>query len=92
MLERFTASPEDQFATDLFMKTDIPLFATSKAKSEFIGKHNVRGTRETKMMNVRGKVFEFHNRIPQHEQKVIILCHRCFAELIFLGNSNRSYQ
>ena len=40
------------------------------------------------MIDVQWKVFEFHHRILQHEQKNIILCPRCFAELIFLGNSD----
>ena len=30
------------------------------------------GNRETEMMDVRWKVFKFHNRIPQHERKKII--------------------
>ena len=81
-------SSKNQFATDVCMKTDIPIFATSKAKVEFAGKHNMRDNRETEMTDVRWKVFEFHHRIPQHEQKNIILCHRCFVTLIFLGISD----
>ena len=102
LLERLTASsgdepvklpsPKNQFATDVCMKTDIPIFATSKAKVEFAGKHNMRDNRETEMTDVRWKVFEFHHRIPQHEQKNIILCHRCFVTLISLGISDWCYQ
>ena len=69
------------------MKTEISIFVTSKAKLEFAGKHNMRGNRETEMMDVWWKVFEFHNRIRQYEQKNIIPCPRCLAELIFLGKS-----
>ena len=48
----------------------------------------MRDNRETEIMDVRWKVFEYHLRIPQYEQKNIIPCPRCFAELIFLGNSD----
>ena len=81
-------SPKNQVATDVCIKTDIPIFATSKAKAKFVGKHNMRENRETEMMGVRWKVFEFHHRIAQHVQKNIIPCPRCFTELIFLGNSD----
>ena len=85
MPERFIASLKNQFATEVCLKTEISIFVTSKSKIEFAGKHNMRGNRETEMMDVLWKVFEFQNRIPQHEQKNIIPCPRCFAELIFLG-------
>ena len=81
-------SPKNQFATDVCIKTDIPIFATSKANIEFVGMHIMRDNRETEIMDVRWKVFEYHHRIPQYEQKNIIPCPRCFAELIFLGNSD----
>ena len=71
LLERFTASepvklpsPKKQFATDVCIKTDIPIFATSKAKIEFVGKHNMRDNRETEMMEFWWKVSEFRHRIP----------------------------
>ena len=44
------SSPKNRFATDVCMKTDIPIFATSKAKIEFATKHNMRDNRETEMM------------------------------------------
>ena len=81
-------SPEDQFATDVCIKTDVLMFAISKAKIEFIEKHNMRDNRETEMMDVWWKEFEFHQRTPRHEQKSIIPCLISFAKLIFLGNSD----
>ena len=48
----------------------------------------MRENRETEMMGVWWKVFEFHHRIPQHVQKNIIPSPRCFTELICLGNSD----
>ena len=44
------SSPKNRFATDVCIKTDIPIFATSKAKIEFAAKHNMRDNRETEMM------------------------------------------
>ena len=43
----------------------------------------MRDNRETKMMGVRWKVFEFYHTIPEHEQKNIIPCPTCFAEFFF---------
>ena len=71
LLERFTASEpvklpslKNQFATVVCIKTDIPIFATSKAKIEFVGKHNMRDNRETEMMEFWWKVSEFRHGIP----------------------------
>ena len=85
-------SLKSQFATDVCIKTDIPIFATSKAKIEFLGKHSMRNNQEIKMMDVWWKVFEIHDRIPQYEQNDFIPCGRCFAVLIFLGNSDWCFQ
>ena len=79
-------SPKNQFATDVCINTDIPVFATSKAKIEFVGKYNTRDDRETEMMDVRWKIFEFTHRIPQVDQKIITPCPRCFTELVLLGS------
>ena len=40
--------------------------------------------RETEMMSVRWRVFEFSRKIPQEEQKDLPPCPRCFSELVFL--------
>ena len=45
-------SPKNQFLTDVCIKTDRPIFVTSKVKIEFLGKYNMRDNRETEMMNV----------------------------------------
>ena len=82
-------SPKNQFATDVFIKTDILIFVTNKPKIEFVGKHNMRYNRETEMMDVWWKIFQFHHKIPQHEQENIIPCPRCFAKLIFLENTKK---
>ena len=96
LLERLTASfggelvklpsPKNQFPCDVCSNKDIPIFATSKSKIDYVGKHNNRDGRETKMMNVRWKIFEFFHRIPQEEQKSVTPCPRCFSDLILLGS------
>ena len=79
-------SPKKQFTTEVCINTDIPTFATSKAKIEFVGKHNTRDDRETEMMDVRWNIFGFTRRIPQADQKIITPCSRCFTELVLLGS------
>lgn len=80
-------SPKNQFAADVCIDTDVPLFATSKASVEFVGRNNQGDAGEDAMMNDRWRLFTFHRRIPQDEQKKIASCPRCFAELVFLGDS-----
>ena len=80
------SSPKKQFATDVYINKDIPIFATRKAKIEFIGKHNTRDDRETEMMDVRWKIFEFTHRTPQADRKIIIPYPRCFTEVVFLAS------
>ena len=76
-------SSENQFATDVCINTDIPIFAT---KIEFVGKHNTRDGRGTEMMDVRWNIFEFTHRIPQADQKIITPCSRCFTGLVLLSS------
>ena len=45
----------------------------------------MRDNRETDMIDIWCKVSEFHYRTKQNN---IIRCLRCFAELIFLENSD----
>ena len=80
-------SPKNQFATDVCINTDVPIFATSKAAVEFRGRHDSRDPNEDGMMGDRWNYFRFCKRIPQEQQKSITPCPRCFAELVFLGES-----
>ena len=49
---------------------------------EFVGKHNTRDDTETEMMGFRWNIFEFTQRIPQADQKIITAGSRCFTELV----------
>ena len=70
-------SPKNQFATDVCINTDIPIFATSKAKIDFVGKR--------KMMGVRWNIFEFTHRIPQADQKIITPCPSALLSSYYLA-------
>ena len=78
-------APKNHYSTDVCINTDIPIFATSKSKVEYVGKFNSRDERETEMMDIRWKVFEFTKRIPEETQRQLTPCARCFAELALLG-------
>ena len=79
-------SLKNQFATDVCINTEIPIFASIKAKIEFVGKHDTCDDRETEMMDVRWNIFDFTDRIPQADQKIITPCPRCLTELVLLGS------
>ena len=78
-------SPKNHFVSDVCMNTDIPIFATSKCRVEYIGRFNSRDEMETAMMAVRWKVFDFTRQITEEEQKSVPPCPRCFSELVLMG-------
>lgn len=80
-------APKNHFSTDVEIKGDIPIFATSKSKICFQGKGNSTDDCETEMMAVRWKYFEFSYQIPQDQQKIISPCARCFVELALMGET-----
>ena len=78
-------SPKNQFADDVCIDSDVPIFATSKQRLEYVGKFNSRDDRETEMMNVRWNVFEFSYRFSEEERLDIEPCPTCFARFVLLG-------
>ncbi len=80
------AAPKSQFARDIVLEKDTPVFATSIAPIIYTGRCTSASNRmEDDMMDSRWKVFELRHQIPQGEQKEIPPCGRCFAELVMLG-------
>lgn len=63
-------SSKNQFAADIYIKTYVTNFTTSKAKFQFVGKYNMSDDPETEMMEVSCKVFQFLHRNPQDEQNI----------------------
>ena len=66
------------------VKHELPVFATEK-KISYIGGYQTTNGRETKMMSVRWKYFEFKKQIPDAEQKDIQPFGKCFTKLSLLG-------
>ena len=79
---------KNQFSSDVIIAKDTPIFASSKSRITYVGKFNVSDERETEMMAIRWKVIEFNHQIPKREQKKILPCARCFAELVLLGEED----
>ena len=80
-------APKNQFLSDVIINNDTPIFATSKSQVTYVGKFNSSDERETEMMSIRWKYFEFSYQIPEKEQKVVDPCPSCFANLSFMGDS-----
>ena len=78
-------APKNNYKSDIELKTDIPIFATSKERISYVGRYNTTDPMETEMMMARWKVFEFNYQIPQDEQENISPCGKCFADLVFLS-------
>ena len=74
-------APKSHFAHDLVFDKDTPIFSTSKHQLVYV-KGGVVEERETEMMAVRWKIFNFNRQIPQEEQKEVAPCATCFARLI----------
>ena len=74
-------APKSHFAKDVLLTGDTPMFCTTSHELHHI-KYSVVNERETEMMAVRWRVFQFHRQIPESEQKNIRPCERCFAELV----------
>ena len=67
-------APKNQYAADVVIYKDTPIFATSKVKVRYRGTYNASDERETEMMSVRWNVVEFHHHIAQNEQKYVPPC------------------
>lgn len=74
-------APKSHFAKDTVFDSDTPIFATSKHQLVFV-KNGGIDERETEMMSVRWKVFNFNRQIPPSEQKEVVACPACFARLV----------
>ena len=66
-------APKSQYAHDIYLERDTPIFATSKSRIKFVGKYNSSDARETETMEARWRTFEFIHQIAQTDQKTIPL-------------------
>jgi hypothetical protein len=74
-------APKTHYAKDIVFEKDTPIFCTGKQPFIYI-KNGVIDQRETEMMSVRWKIFQFNVQIEQNDQKEIPQCARCFASLV----------
>ena len=75
------AAPKTSYARDIEFTSNTPAFAMSKSSIVFI-KGSVLDEKETEMMDVRWKKFNFYNQIPISSQKTVTPCGCCFAKLL----------
>ena len=79
-------APKSHFAKDLVFDADTPIFCTGKHELIFI-KAGCIDEKETEMMRVRWRIFSFFSQIPEHEQRDVPPCPRCFASFILDDNA-----
>ena len=75
------AAPKTTYARDIEFSSDTPVFATSKSSIVFIT-GSIVDERETEMMDVRWRKFNFFHQIPISAQKTVTPCGCCFAKLL----------
>ena len=74
-------APKTHYARDIVFERDTPIFCTGKQPIIYI-KNGVIDERESEMMAVRWKIFKFHVRIEERNQKEIPNCPKCFASFV----------
>lgn len=75
------AAPKTHFPKDISLEKDTPVFCTTKVPFVFIQGSGI-DEKETEMMAVRWKCFNFHHQIPTNAQREIKSCGTCFAKFI----------
>ena len=74
-------APKTHFSKDITVKSDTPIFCTTKYPILFL-KNGVLDQLETEMMKVQWNLFELSYLIPRESQRVITSCGKCFSDLI----------
>ena len=74
-------APKSHFSKDIAVKSDTPIFCTTKYPILFL-KNGVLDQLETEMMKVQWNLFELSYVIPRESQRVITSCWKCFSDLI----------
>ena len=78
-------SPKNHYANDICISQDTPIFATGKSEITYLGSYNTTEKTKNEMMSVRWKIFKFHQRIPEADQKEMFPCPKCFLDLVLMG-------
>ena len=75
-------TPKNHYKDDVCIVKDTPIFATGKSVITYQGSYNTRDPVEDEMMAERWKVFKFTRQIPPKDQKEILPCPKCFAQMV----------
>lgn len=79
-------APKNFVRQDIVFDRDTPFFATADQPLLYI-KSGIIDSINSEMMRCRWNHFNFTGQIPQHEQRAIIPCGHCFADLILSNKS-----
>ena len=74
------AAAKTVYSKDIELTQNTPVFATSKASISFIA-GSMLDARESEMMNVRWRIFQFKHQFDERVQKCVPACGHCFAEM-----------
>ena len=61
------AAPKNVLSEDIYIISDIPIFATSISMTEFCGHYNTADDMEDEMTKVRWRVFSFSHVFPMED-------------------------
>lgn len=83
-------APKNQYGSDIEMKVDTPIFATSRAEIEFksASLEPAQVAEENEMMRSRWKTFSFTHKFTEDRQITCPPCKHCYAAFIFCVNVN----
>lgn len=74
-------APKTHYAKDILLSRDTPIFATSIGPIRRYQNVSM-GQEETRMMEVRWKIYKFHHQISTDQMLDATPCGKCFAKLI----------
>jgi len=75
-------APKNHFKEDVYLNSDIPVFATGKSMIRYRGPYNTVDAIEDEMMVSRWKLYSFTRQIPLADQKEVPVCKKCFCSLV----------
>lgn len=80
-------APKTSYAKDFVIESDTPIFCTTSQPIQLI-RGGVVLERETAMMAVRWKHYQFYHQIPFAQQRRLRPCSRCFAAFVLQRDDN----
>lgn len=83
-------APKNQFARDIEIVKDIPVFATSNTAIRHRGADGQWCPLNQEAMDSRWRILNFTYQIPAEKQTKIDSCGKCFASLILLADPQKT--